>query len=109
MQVAHLFVLRYTRRIADHDGDRVYWQENRDGAPASDFDGAWKAALTQYFAPFLALFFPVAHAAINWSRPVVSRKTNRQRREAFYATLANLTAWLEQQERASSSRQEATR
>jgi hypothetical protein len=46
--------------------------------PASDFDGAWKAALTQYFAPFLALFFPVAHAAIDWNQPVVSRDPDLQ-------------------------------
>jgi hypothetical protein len=46
--------------------------------PASDFDGAWKYALEQYFAPFLALFFPEAHAAINWSQPVAFRDTELQ-------------------------------
>jgi len=46
--------------------------------PASDFDGAWKYALAQYFAPFLALFFPTAHAAINWSHPITFRDTELQ-------------------------------
>jgi hypothetical protein len=41
--------------------------------PPSDFDGAWKYALEQYFAPFLALFFPEAHAAINWGQPITFR------------------------------------
>jgi len=46
--------------------------------PPSDFDGAWKYALEQYFAPFLELFFPAAHAAIDWSQPVVFRDTELQ-------------------------------
>lgn len=46
--------------------------------PTSDFDGAWKYALEQYFAPFLALFFPAAHAAIDWSQPVAFRDTELQ-------------------------------
>jgi hypothetical protein len=46
--------------------------------PSSDFDGAWKYALEQYFAPFLALFFPEAHAAIDWSQPVAFRDTELQ-------------------------------
>ena len=46
--------------------------------PPSDFDGAWKYALSQYFAPFLALFFPTAHTAIDWAQPVVFRDTELQ-------------------------------
>lgn len=46
--------------------------------PASDFDGAWKYALEQYFAPFLAIFFPAAHAAIDWSQPIAFRNTELQ-------------------------------
>ena len=46
--------------------------------PPSDFDGAWKYALTHYFAPFLELFFPLAHAAIDWSQPVAFRDTELQ-------------------------------
>lgn len=46
--------------------------------PASDFDGAWKYALEQYFAPFLALFFPEAHAAIDWGQPFTFRNTELQ-------------------------------
>ena len=38
--------------------------------PPSDYDGAWKYALEQYFEPFLAFFFPDVHAAIDWRRPV---------------------------------------
>jgi hypothetical protein len=40
----------------------------------SDFDSPWKEALTAYFQPFLALFLPRAHAAIDWRRQQVSRK-----------------------------------
>jgi hypothetical protein len=46
--------------------------------PASDFDGAWKRALDQYFAPFLALFFPAIHAAIDWAQPVAFLDTELQ-------------------------------
>jgi hypothetical protein len=35
---------------------------------ASDFDTAWKEALEWFFEPFLAFFFPTAHAGIDWSR-----------------------------------------
>lgn len=34
----------------------------------SDYDGAWKEALERYFAEFMALFFPRAHAEIDWAR-----------------------------------------
>jgi hypothetical protein len=46
--------------------------------PASDYDGAWKYALEQYFAPFLEFFFPQAFAAIDWSQPVAFRNTELQ-------------------------------
>ena len=36
--------------------------------PASEFDGPWKEALDWYFAPFLAFFFPLAHAGIDWAK-----------------------------------------
>jgi hypothetical protein len=46
--------------------------------PASDFDGAWKTALEQYFAPFLAFFFPSVHADIDWTQDVQSRDPDLQ-------------------------------
>jgi hypothetical protein len=46
--------------------------------PPSDYDGAWKYALEQYFAPFLELFFPDAFAAIDWTQPVTFRDTDLQ-------------------------------
>ena len=46
--------------------------------PPSDFDGAWKYALEQFFAPFLELFFPRAYAAIDWTQPVTFRETELQ-------------------------------
>lgn len=39
--------------------------------PATDFDGPWKEALEGFFGPFLATFFPEAHAGIDWSREPV--------------------------------------
>ena len=38
--------------------------------PPDDFDSPWKKALEWYFEDFMAFFFPEAHAAINWGRPV---------------------------------------
>src|SRR5579862_2263151 len=35
---------------------------------ASDFDNPWKQALDRFFREFLAFFFPVIHAGIDWSR-----------------------------------------
>lgn len=46
--------------------------------PPSDFDGAWKYALEQFFGPFLAFFFPDASAAIDWRQPVTFRDTDLQ-------------------------------
>lgn len=34
----------------------------------SDYDSPWKEALEQYFQAFMAFFFPLAHAEIDWSR-----------------------------------------
>jgi hypothetical protein len=36
--------------------------------PATDYDSPWKEALDRYFEQCLALFFPQAHADIDWSR-----------------------------------------
>jgi len=37
--------------------------------PAIDFDSPWKEALEEYREDFFALFFPQAHAEIDWTRP----------------------------------------
>ena len=34
----------------------------------SDYDSPWKEAIDLFFEAFLALFFPEAHADIDWSR-----------------------------------------
>ncbi|MEA2040815.1 MAG: hypothetical protein U9N82_13475 [Thermodesulfobacteriota bacterium] len=34
----------------------------------TDFDSPWKESLELYFEPFMALFFPEAHKAIDWDR-----------------------------------------
>jgi len=34
----------------------------------SDYDGAWKEVLEQYFAEFMAFFFPHVYAEIDWSK-----------------------------------------
>jgi hypothetical protein len=36
--------------------------------PPEDYDSPWKEALERYFEPFLLLFFPPAHAGIDWTR-----------------------------------------
>ncbi len=41
--------------------------------PSADFDSPWKEALEEYLEDFLALFFPQAHAEIDWTRPPVFR------------------------------------
>ncbi len=33
-----------------------------------DTDSPWKEILEHYFEPFMALFFPDAHAEIDWER-----------------------------------------
>ncbi|MEZ4730475.1 MAG: DUF4351 domain-containing protein [Caldilineaceae bacterium] len=35
-----------------------------------DYDSPWKNALETYFEEFIALFFPDAHADIDWSKPI---------------------------------------
>src|SRR3546814_10471079 len=58
-------------------------------ATASDYDGAWKEALDNYFPQFMALFWPTLHAQIDWvHKPVfldkelqaISRSAKRGRR-----------------------------
>jgi hypothetical protein len=34
----------------------------------ADYDNPWKEALSLYFQPFMAFFFPEIDANINWSR-----------------------------------------
>jgi YD repeat-containing protein len=34
----------------------------------ADFDSPWKEALDYFLEPFLALFFPLVHAGINWTK-----------------------------------------
>jgi hypothetical protein len=40
---------------------------SRRQAP-TDLDSPWKEALEQFLDPFLAFFYPVLHAAIDWTR-----------------------------------------
>jgi hypothetical protein len=35
---------------------------------SADFDSPWKEAIGAYFQPFMALFFPVVHERIDWTR-----------------------------------------
>jgi hypothetical protein len=73
-----MFGFVYTR-ATEHDIEpKPHPAEEVMEQPASDFDGAWKYALEQYFAPFLELFFPEAFAAIDWSEPVAFRDTELQ-------------------------------
>ena len=44
----------------------------------TDFDGAWKFALEQFFPDFLAFFFPEAFTAIDWRSPISFRPTELQ-------------------------------
>jgi hypothetical protein len=46
--------------------------------PASDYDGAWKYALEQFFPAFLDLCFPHVAAAIDWQQPFSFRNTELQ-------------------------------
>jgi hypothetical protein len=41
----------------------------------SDYDSPWKEMLEGYFPAFMAFFFPVAHADIDWSRGYESLDT----------------------------------
>ena len=44
----------------------------------SDYDSAWKEALTIYFEPFMAFCFANAHADINWERGYETLDTELQ-------------------------------
>lgn len=44
----------------------------------SDYDSAWKEALTVYFEPFMAFCFADAHADINWERGYETLDTELQ-------------------------------
>ncbi len=44
----------------------------------SDYDGAWKEALEQFFDAFVEFFFPQAHADIDWSRGIEFLDTELQ-------------------------------
>ncbi len=37
-------------------------------SPTTDYDSPWKEALERFFEPFMAFFFPAAHAGIDWTR-----------------------------------------
>jgi hypothetical protein len=37
--------------------------------PTDDFESPWKDALSRYFPEFLAFYFPLAHACIDWRQP----------------------------------------
>jgi Putative transposase, YhgA-like len=39
-----------------------------DSTTTASYDEPWKSALEQYFEAFMALFFPQAHAEIDWQR-----------------------------------------
>lgn len=43
-------------------------QEQNRESERDDYDSPWKEALEYYFPEFLALFFPVIHGGIDWSR-----------------------------------------
>ena len=44
----------------------------------SDYDSPWREALDLYFEPFLAFFFPQAHADIDWTRGHETLETELQ-------------------------------
>jgi hypothetical protein len=45
---------------------------------SDEFDSPWKEALDRWFRPFLAFFFPAAHADIDWSRGYETLDTELQ-------------------------------
>ncbi len=55
-------------------GGAVPWRRSS----MSDFDNPWKDVLEHFFRPFLAFFFPEAHAAIDWDRNYESLDTELQ-------------------------------
>jgi hypothetical protein len=44
-----------------------FFQRGRS-RPIGDFDSPWKEALDRFFEAFMAFFFPMAYAEIDWSR-----------------------------------------
>jgi len=48
-------------------------------SPQMDYDSPWKEALERFFEPFMALFFPAAHAAIDWARGYTFKDKELQR------------------------------
>ncbi|MFV9507679.1 MAG: Rpn family recombination-promoting nuclease/putative transposase [Oscillochloridaceae bacterium umkhey_bin13] len=46
--------------------------------PASDYDGAWKYAIEQFFPALLDLFFPDVAAGIDWQQPFSFRNNELQ-------------------------------
>jgi len=47
--------------------------------PQTDYDSPWKEALERFFEPFMAFFFPAAHAGIDWSRGYTFKDKELQR------------------------------
>ena len=45
-------------------------QRRQTSEQNSDFDGAWKEALRQHFAKFIAIYFPKVGKLIDWSHPL---------------------------------------
>ncbi len=45
----------------------------------TDYDSPWKEALERFFEPFMAFFFPVAHAGIDWTRGYAFKDKELQR------------------------------
>ncbi len=44
----------------------------KEDAPAQEFDSPWKEAMETFFEEFMLFFFPVIHAAVDWSKGYVS-------------------------------------
>ena len=45
---------------------------------SADYDSPWKEALDRWFQPFIAFFFPLTHADIDWSRGYETLDTELQ-------------------------------
>ncbi|PKO22809.1 MAG: hypothetical protein CVU38_07305, partial [Chloroflexi bacterium HGW-Chloroflexi-1] len=48
-------------------------------SPTTDYDSPWKEALEHFFEPFMAFFFPAAHAGIDWARGYAFKDKELQR------------------------------
>ena len=57
-----------TRRMAGQRGEGPVRRGKVPRRPATDYDSPWKEALDRYFERCMALFFPRAHADIDWTR-----------------------------------------